>query len=175
MSTSRARANTHHTITQKRRLAKAEAENRQLRASVGHLTARIAELEAEVAANLPIRREEFVGAVLCLALVRGTWMLYSADVVTLLRRRKVIEERPYWNRSSTEELKRLGLGQRELLVIKRTDLRQLFKVTSKTAGAALHLPPTAQTLSFVTSLGIDTLEKYLPGLGKWFERYTAEN
>ncbi|HYC49456.1 MAG TPA: hypothetical protein VED01_28605 [Burkholderiales bacterium] len=173
MSTSRARANDHHTIAQKRRLAKAEAENRQLRATIGHLTARIAELEGEVAASLPIRRAEFDDALLCLAIVRDTWMVYGADVVTLLRQRKVIEERPHWSRSATEELKRLGLGQRELVTMKRTDLRQLFNVTSKTAGAALGLPPTAQTLSFVTPLGVDTLEHYLPGLRKWFDRETA--
>lgn len=139
-----------------------------LLAEIGHLRARISELEREIATRITVYSAPYGSTRVRMIEVGGRPCPLSQDIAPIVFAGRELPE-SMQNAGPNRQLKQLCfLGPSEMKTISRTDLGKAFGYSSLTVCNFFGMPPQQQGLGVITAAGIDRLDATKPGLKKWF-------
>jgi len=136
-----------------------------------YLSGRLAEAEEKLGTAAPILTEIFHDHPVRLMIWMDHPYVFANDVVKLIKdlpRAYVSRGRPITMAHS--RFLRLGLGHREIQALGRSQLAASWSLTERNISRAFGVSTRAHFLSFITSIGIETLRDRAPEFCGWIER-----
>jgi len=141
----------------------------RLRAQVSYWQANYTEAIAALDAKLPALTLDYHNGKVRVFLFQGVPFVFAGDVLAQLPnapRRASTQKGP----QTTQRLRGLGLGSRELNGLNAVDVAKAWGTTERYICSVLGLSRKAHWFGAVTPLGIETLRDRAPEFCSWVER-----